>query len=255
MGSGLGKGIVGDMILMGSPWHRFDGAQDVGSVFLFDISTGEYLRRIDNPNPESAEETPQSSYLPDWFGWSVAGLGGDCVIVGANEDDPDGVEDAGSVYVFSAATGDLLLSIPNPDRHRLGEINAEFGRSVAAVGGNILTGGSGSVLGEIPPPGHLIPIPTGAEGNDADNIPDTGGVAYLFDGDTGELILRIPNPEPERFDAFGHVVASMGSDLLIAAPNDSFEDVLGSGSVYLFEGPRPAIDGDFIGALPACRRR
>jgi hypothetical protein len=104
-----------------------------------------------------------------------------------------------------------------------GLFGGEFGRFVTAVGDNILAGAHGNSTGGI----------------------DTAGMAYLLDGQTGELLLRIPNPEPGEFDFFGWTVAARGSDILVAAPNDTFGGLAAAGSVYLFEGPQPSIAGDY----------
>jgi hypothetical protein len=71
------------------------------------------------PNPSSG----------DRFGYSVAGIGTN-VLIGALFDDPGGVTDAGSAYLFDGTTGALLQTFNNPAP---GE-GDQFGWSVAGVG-------------------------------------------------------------------------------------------------------------------------
>ncbi|MEX2502723.1 MAG: FG-GAP repeat protein, partial [Trueperaceae bacterium] len=65
------------------------GVVDAGSAYLFNGTTGAVLLSIPNPAP----------LLSDSFGWSVAGVGGN-ILVGAHYDDPGGVFEAGSAYLF-----------------------------------------------------------------------------------------------------------------------------------------------------------
>src|SRR5438067_7013384 len=51
--------------------------------------------------------------LADQFGVSVA-VDGNTLVVGCPFDDPGGVTDAGSVYVFNLTTGALTATVPNP---------------------------------------------------------------------------------------------------------------------------------------------
>jgi len=107
-----------------------------------------------------------------------------------------------------ANPGDMLLSIPNPEPSE----NANFGYSVAAVGGNILVG---------------CPYDdTGAR---------DAGAAYLFDGSTGELLLKFPNPTPAEDDSFGWSVAAVGNNVLIGAYLDDTE-APDAGAAYLLGG-------------------
>ena len=124
---------------------------------------------------------------------------------------PPGVEALGE-RVLPA----LLLSIPNPNP----EADDLFGASVADLGGNVLVGAPGNDLG---PFGSI---------NDA-------GSAYLFNGSTGDLLLNIPNPDPEADDEFGTSVAALGGNVVVGAPNDdagTFVSIDGAGAVHVFNG-------------------
>jgi len=100
---------------------------DAGKVYLFDGETGELRLRIPNPAP--------ASNSVDFFGASVAGVGGN-ILIGAPGDRPGGLFGAGSAYLFDGTTGELLFMIPNPEP----AANDNFGQAVAEVNGNILIG-------------------------------------------------------------------------------------------------------------------
>jgi hypothetical protein len=79
------------------------------------LSSGDFLQTINNPTPAAG----------DFFGDSVA-ISGSTVAVGASDNDT-GATDAGSVYLFGAASGNLLRTINNPAP----EAGDWFGLSVA----------------------------------------------------------------------------------------------------------------------------
>jgi hypothetical protein len=95
------------------------GDRRAGSVYLFDGNTGELLLTINNPEPAAF----------DRFGWSVAGVGTN-LLVGTPLDDPGGVVDAGSAYLFDGGTGALLRTFNSPNL----KADEYFGWSVAGVG-------------------------------------------------------------------------------------------------------------------------
>ena len=107
-----------------------------GLSVLGDAHGQSYTLTLTIPNPAPAAS--------DEFGYSVAAVGGK-VLVGAWADDPGGVTDAGSAYLFDGATGALLLTIPNPAPDA-GDL---FGNAVAAVGGNILVAAYGDDPGGV----------------------------------------------------------------------------------------------------------
>ena len=104
-----------------------------------------------------------------------------------------------------------LLYIPNSDPGT----NDSFGWSVAKVGGDIVVGARGDDLGAV----------------------DTGTV-YLFDQITGEQLRRIPNPDPNSADRFGHAVATSRGNILIGTIFDKVDSVTHAGSASVFAGSR-----------------
>ena len=77
-----------DRVLIGA--HCDDtGATDAGAAYLFSTN-GTLLTTFTNPTPAAG----------DWFGYSVAAVGTDRVLIGAHCDDT-GATDAGAAYLFS----------------------------------------------------------------------------------------------------------------------------------------------------------
>ena len=105
------------------------------------------------------------------------------------------------------AVGDLLQTFDNPTP----EMADWFSYAIAPVGDNVLVG--------------ALHDNTGA---------DNTGTAYLFDRD-GNLLLEFLNPSPDPNDEFSFSVASLGDDVLIAAPRDDTAE-LGAASVYTRHG-------------------
>jgi FG-GAP repeat len=170
---------MGNNVLIGAPLDHASG-KEAGAAYLFDGSTGALLHTFQKKTPAAG----------DWFGVSLAAAG-NRVLVGAMQDDTKG-KDAGAVYLFDGATGDLLQSIPT-------DVNAGpgdwFGVSVAAVGANFVVG---------------APL------NDS-GFSDAGGASVL-DGTTGGHLKSLSNPMPMAGDNFGRSVAAIGTTVLIGAP-------------------------------------
>ena len=185
--------VGSDRVLIGAETDS-TGALSAGAAYLFNIN-GSLLTTFTNPTP----------FSDDLFGYAVAAMGNDRVLIGANSDD-FGAQDTGRAYLFSA-NGTLLATFNNPTPQSFDF----FGRSVAAVG-------SDRVL-------------IGAEGDNT-GAP-SAGAAYLF-STNGTLLATFNNPTPQPSDFFGSSVAAVGSDrVLIGAPSDNTV-ASGAGAAYLF---------------------
>ena len=241
-------GVLGNNFLVSCRWDD-TGAKDAGAVFLYESATGELLQVFRNPEPRANQG----------FGGPLAAVG-DNLLVGETKDDTKG-PNAGAAYLFDGATGQLLQTFYNPEPGR----KNGFGFAVAALGNNVLivdksfqpTRADGgvvylfdSVTGELlqtfhnPAPaiddgfGHSIAAVAGnvlVSANHANLNGFNAGAAFLFDGSTGELLHTFFNPTPAWNDHFALTVATLGNNIVIAAP---FDDVAGidAGAVYLFEG-------------------
>lgn len=215
---GCSVAALGNNVLIGALGHD-TAVNDSGAVYLFDGSTGQLLRTFLNPNPDWS----------DRFGCSVAAVGKN-VLIGANYDDPYGIDSAGAAYLFDGSTGALLHTFTSPTPH----VGDFFGACVGGVGGNVLIG---------------------ADLVDIDGIKDTGA-AYLYDGTTGELLATFVSPTLQQGSGFGRCVAGIGNNVLIGAMYDQ-HGAPSAGAVYMFEGiPEPAtLSLLALGGLALVRRR
>lgn len=159
--------------------------------------------------------------MTDAFGSSVA-ISGNNILVGTGLDDT-GAADAGSAFLFDAATGDLLHTFNNPTP----EESDYFGFSVAISGNDVLVGA-----------------------NRDDSSAPSAGIAYLFDAATGGLVRTFSNPTPEAFDNFGYSVAIWGNSVLVGAPEDD-TGAPSAGSAYLFDASTGALLQTFNNPTPA----
>jgi len=123
---GISVTAVGsDRVLIGAPYDN-TGATHAGAAYLFSTN-GTLLNPFTNPTPAFAE----------FFGWSVAAMGTDRVLINPSQDFESGP------YLFST-NGTLLTTFtdPTPPKNRL------FGISMAAVGsGHVLIGAPGEDTG------------------------------------------------------------------------------------------------------------
>ena len=157
----------------------------------------------------------------DFFGYSVAAVGSDRVLIGTPQDDT-GAGNAGAAYLFSA-NGTLLTTFTNPFPAAFDF----FGYAVAAVG-------SDRVL-------------IGAYQNDTGAA--DAGAAYLFNTN-GALLTNFFNPTPALNDSFGWAVAALGSDrVLIGAYRDD-TGATDAGAAYLFN-----LNGALLTTFTNPRRR
>jgi hypothetical protein len=240
-------GIGSDRVLIGA-YLDDSGATDSGAAYVFNTN-GVLLATITNPAPATSAG----------FGRSVAALGTDRLLIGADEDDTGGT-DAGVVYLFSAS-GALLTTFTNPapapddrfgfsvaamgtDRVLIGAVfdNLSATRAGAAylfsTNGALLTTFTNNTPGNTDSFGYSVAglgddrVVIGTYGDDDTGAADSGTV-YLF-STNGALITTLTNPTPGFLDSFGISVAAVGTDrVLIGAPGDS-TSANGAGAAYLF---------------------
>ena len=204
---------VGDSRVLISAWASDVSAYNAGIAYLFDV-TGQLITTYTNPYPGNGT----------YFGYSVAAVGTNRVLIGSNAD---------RAYLYDLE-GNRLATCYNPTP----ETYDQFGAVVAAVGTNRL----------------LV-----TAGNDSSILPGMG-MAYLFDL-AGALVTTFTNPTPAEFDSFGVSATGVGSDyVLIGATRDDAgaED---AGAAYLFDlaghlittytNPAPAVGGWFGYAVAA----
>jgi hypothetical protein len=188
---GLAVASVGSGRVVIGAYQDDTGATDTGAAYLFSTN-GTLLTTFANPTPEISES----------FGYAVAGVGNDRVLIGAYGDKAHGT-DSGAAYLFST-NGTLLITFTNPAP----AISASFGYAVAAVGTNqVLIGSTGGASGV--------------------------GAAYLF-STNGVLLTTISNPSPASSDQFGFAVAAVGTAKVIIGAWRDDTGASDAGAAYLF---------------------
>ena len=188
---GAAVAAAGPNVIVGVPLHDKTGAINTGLAYLYSGTTFQPIRVFENPTPNPG----------DLFGFSAAAVG-PYVLIGAPMDSTV-TTNAGAAYLFDAATGALVRTFLNPDM----DGSRNFGWSVARYDNN-----------------HVI---IGAPLDDVGT--SGGGVAYLFNVNTGSLIQVYLNPTPSATDDFGFAVMALGTDVVIGSPG---HDLPGAGFVF-----------------------
>jgi hypothetical protein len=218
--------------------HYEDGGDtQAGRAYIFSGQTGGLHYPLESPYPEAYGH----------FGIAVSGAGdvnndGHAdVVVGACYED-GGASGAGRAYVFSGETGDTLYTLlsPNP------ELNGYFGISVS---------GAGDVNGD-----GFADVVVGTYHEDGGAT--DAGRAYVFSGQTGNVLYTLQSPSPESPGQFGLSVSGTGdvdgdgyADVVVGA---CWEDggATEAGRTHVFSGrtgyhlatlvsPNPEYDGFF----------
>ncbi|MCX7045055.1 MAG: hypothetical protein NTX50_06175 [Candidatus Sumerlaeota bacterium] len=229
-------------VIIGSVGEPVEGLPNSGQIYLFDGYTAHLVRRIVSPHPQAR----------GYFGWSIVGLtdmngdGSGDVLVGAHGENPGNSPFmAGRVYVFSGATGNLLLEMASPNA----QYSGNFGWSVAA-GPDVDNDGIAEII-------------VGAKNENSSLAPEGSGRAYVFSGASGRPLLTLSSPAPAISGAFGHAVAGLDrvtsgglNAIAVAAIGESTSTLSAAGKVHVFEGaqggllftlssPAPAANGCF----------
>jgi hypothetical protein len=146
---------------------------------------------------------------------------GDNLLVGDDLDDTKG-PNAGAAHLLDGSTGELLRTFYPPVLGR----GHGFGIGVAALGNNVLIAEKSF-------------RPSRAE----------GGMVYLFDGVTGELLRTFQNPQPVVDDGFGQSVATVGGNVLVGAAH-AHANGLNVGAAYLFDASSGKLLHTFLNPTP-----
>lgn len=204
---GYSVGISGNYFIVGAYGEDDANGTTSGKAYIYDLTTGNLLHTLDNPNPYSTSSV-------DYFGYSLD-ITDVYAVVGAWGEDEAGGSTSGKIYVFSPATGNLLRTIDNPN-------------AFSTVGADRFSVRGFSISGD-----YLL---VGVPDEDA-NLVGRSGVAYIFRLSTGNLIETLINPNlysTESGDEFGYVVTMSGN---YAAVQSYFEDDAKgptSGAVYVY---------------------
>jgi len=224
----------------------FDGPGflDLGSVYLYERNSegvwnaaitgdlGSSPGHIANPQPQ----------IDDLFGNTLS-VSGDILVVAMMKDNPGGVSNAGSVFlyqrgpqgVWAAANTSNLGSIPGNIPNPQPDVSDQFGFSVSVSGGVLAVG---------------------ANWDDVAGVTNAGSV-YLYQrdpmglwnpantGSLGSISGHLPDPLPEATDMFGSEVSLADGVLAVSAVGDDLGGIPDAGSVYLYETRPPGACGSW----------
>jgi hypothetical protein len=201
-----------DDVLVGAIAADPGGLSGAGSAYIYSSGTGNLIRQY---NGEAAD---------DWFGNSISSIsdidgdGLDDVLVGAYFANPSGISWAGSAYIYSSGTGNIIK------KYNGGAANDNFGYSIASIS-DIDGDGKDDVL-------------IGATGVQS-NGHGMSGAVYLYSSNTGSLIKQYSGRTVN--DYFGTSISSISDidgdgkdDVLVGAPYLNAGSIPDAGSVYIY---------------------
>lgn len=176
--------------------NPLEGTSDYGHLILCDSNLN-FLKRIDNPFPDSSDQ----------FGGGSLAIGSGRIVVGSTLDDPDGISDQGSVYVYDL-NGDYVGECEQPDP----STGDTFGCSVDVGYGRIVVGAF-----------------------QADENGSNSGCAYVYDLDCN-FITKLIGSDTVENDSFGYAVA-IGHGKIAVSARYADAGAENSGAVYVYDTP------------------
>lgn len=212
-GTGDVNGDGTDDFIVGAPNVAPNGVIQAGSAYIYSGATGEMLYQKDGDSTN------------DQFGQAVAGAGdinGDGkadFIVGAYAAKRNGLNETGSVYVFSGVDGSLLFEKTGING------GSRFGFTVVGAGDVDGDGKADFIVGAPDDP----------------NFHTRPGSAYVYSGEDGSLLYEMNGDSTG--DQFGLSVASAGdinedgkAEFIVGAPYADPDGLNTAGSVYVYSG-------------------
>jgi hypothetical protein len=208
-GNSVSLNSAGNIALIGAVFQDPNGVVNAGSAYIFTGSGNSWI--------QVAKITGSDGQAGDNFGHRTSlNSAGNVALVGAWNEDPNGINAAGSAYVFTGSGNSWIqvAKITGSD----GQAGDNFGWSVSLnSGGNVA----------------LI----GAYSEDPNGI-NAAGSAYIFTGSGNSWVqtAKITGNDAGGFDGFGFSVSlnSIGNVALIGASNEDPNEVNNAGSAYIF---------------------
>jgi len=203
----------GDVIVGTQSEETAGSVENSGLAYIFDGYTGALLHQLVSP----------VTLTEDFggFGRVVAGIpdinddGRGDVILRSGGELPDG---PGAAHVYDGSSGSLIRTLVSPNPQRGGI----FGESISSIPDVNGDGTSDIVIGA---PGEEMGLP---------NLMLRSGMAYVFDGSSGELLHTLMSLNPDGPGHFGYSVGGVPD-----VNGDGRGDVV----VGAFEDPPPTFDG------------
>ena len=196
------------------------GPSSPGAVYVFSGATGDTLYTVYSPLAETT----------GYFGWSVSGTGDfnddatrDIIAGGIFEEPGGSPYAAGRAHVFSGVDGAFIRTMVSPNEMESGL----FGSAVFGVSDM-----DGDTVDD-----YLISASDEFLGIEPENT----GIAYLFSGSSGSLIMTFIPPNPETDGCFGGSLCDAGdvngdgySDIIVGAEEENAGGVPDAGRAYIY---------------------
>jgi len=208
---GVSVALSGSTLVVGSFRDLNSEGVPCGAVYVYDLNTLENSIKI----------TPFDGAEGDFFGLGVA-TNGSVVLVGSPRDDTLGM-DSGSIYIYNAATGDLIAK----RKANESAINGSLGIDVS-IDGNVAIVGGYAYHG----------------------VNQSSGAAFLFDTRDWTQIAKLQaSTAPVDIYEFGFSVALTDGRAIVGAPRvyANSGEVSHIGMGYAFTLPDPSCISDVNG--------
>ncbi len=208
--------------------------KDQGQAFVFDGRAGALVRTLDLPATDQPPASCRGAGGGGMTSNSCGSLG--LAVQGPGDTNADGVPDqlvdagsldgVGKLMLFSGKTGELLLSIADPQPQQ----GADFGFQDAAPlsPGDLNGDGAAEIYGN----GFLQDGPAG-KGQ---------GAAWVFDGRTGRVLYQLNDPTPTEGGQFGWSMSATDFQrdgtpaLYVGQSPHEVPNTPGDGGTYVFDG-------------------
>jgi hypothetical protein len=205
---GYSVAISGEYIAVGAFYEHALDINNAGSAYIFKKDAGvDTFSEVAKLHAEDAQDG-------DLFGRSID-IDGSYVVVGAWYEDPIGVENAGSAYVFTNDGNDVFNQVAKLTSGVL-EVDGQFGVSVAIDGEYVVVG---------------------ADHEDFNGMGNAGS-AYLFRNDGADNFYqtaRINASDAAGGDYFGKAVGISGNDIAVGANSADPTSNPDAGSAFAFQ--------------------
>ena len=224
LGFGSALALSGGFSLIGDPYYGDPGFPPFepnmsysGAVFVFQDDGAGNL--VEHPHPITASDGKQN----DRFGTAVA-VSGDIAVVGAPEDDEDGMQNSGSAYVFQYIGGVWVEQA---------KLTAEDAQASDAFGSAVAISGDTILIGAPRFYGHADP-----------------GAAYVFrfNGANWSQEDKLTSSDAAVGDEFGKVIALSGDTAAFGVPDADATNDLGVVYVFRYNGVNDWVQEDELSA-------
>ncbi|MEO1657311.1 MAG: hypothetical protein AAFR65_06280 [Pseudomonadota bacterium] len=196
------------LFVIHSPFDDVGGNANAGSVVLVDGTTGAEIARIEGDAPD--DELGSNG---------VFALSNGNVVILSSDDNPGGLNDAGSFTLVDGATGAILAQVAGDD------VNDGLGREFAELtNGNFIVG---------------------SRFDDDAGVND--GSVFLINSANGNLVAEIRGTDVGATDIGGDVLALDNGNFVVGASGSDSGGFINRGFIGLFDGDTGALIASTVG--------